>query len=67
VVDSLPDLIKLREQLPVINGKSRGMPSLLNQLASNKLLASGTVVALLGVGFVGLSMLSKSKKQHETK
>ena len=62
VVDSLPSLIKLRNQLPRVDGKTRSLPNILNQLGSNKVLVGATTVALLGVGYVGLSMLSKSKK-----
>lgn len=62
VVDSLPCLIKMRKQLHRVDGKTHTFPSILNQLGRNKMLVGATTMALIGVGYVGLSMLSKSKK-----
>lgn len=64
VVDSLPSLVKLRNQLPNIDGKTPAPVFISNPISSlsKKLLVGATAVALLGAGYVGLAMLSKSKK-----
>ena len=62
VVDSLPSLIKLRQQLPNIDGKTPSPTILTYSMNSKKLLVGATTIALLGAGYVGLSMLCRSKK-----
>ena len=62
VVDSLPSLIKLRNKLPTIDGKTPAPTIISNPISARKFLVGATAVALLGAGYVGLTMLSKSKK-----
>ena len=63
VVDSLDDLIKLRGRLSRYqDGDKNAGLRLLSQIASNKLYAGAAAAAIIGVGYIGFTMISRSKK-----
>lgn len=65
VSDSIPDLIKLRGQLERFDGRLTGTGSrqLLKSFGSNKVLTGVAAIAtVIGVGYIGLSMIGRSRK-----
>lgn len=65
VVDSVQELVKLRGRLNRYQGvgMSNGFTGqLISQLSSNKAYVGAAATVLLGVGYIGFSMLNRSKK-----
>jgi hypothetical protein len=65
VVNSVQELVKLRGRLHRYpgDGRSNGFTGqLISQLSSNKAYAGAAATVILGVGYIGFSMLNKSKK-----
>jgi len=65
IVDSVPGLLKFRGSLARFEGtgKTTLMPwRYLSQFGSNKVVTGAAVVALVGVGYMGITMLGRSKK-----
>lgn len=66
VVDSLDQLVKLRSGLYRYQDGQKGAGSgLLNKIVSNKMYTGAAAVAIIGVGYIGLTVLTRSKKSSK--
>lgn len=63
IVNSVPDLIKFREKLSRFDDKKKSklLPPWF-RISSNPMVVGAATVAFLGVGYVGLTMLNRSKR-----